>query len=99
MATPRYEELLDIVACEITARPVGAPGIEPLLAALTGSRRTPGTLTLVLGPGNEALARAFVDAERVCCSTLEWGTDGRTITISAAPTQLDALEAAFLPVS
>jgi hypothetical protein len=95
----KIEDALAILACDLGARPPGAPGAEDIVHALVGATRSADTLALAFDPSAATDVEAFVAAERQCCSTLDWQVErlphSTVVRIAAAPDQLDVLEQAF----
>jgi hypothetical protein len=99
MSVQGTAEPFTILACDIQARPPGAPGVADVKRSLLHAKRGADTLTLSFALAGAPVVEAFVAAEQACCSTLTWET-ARTrsrvcVTISAAPEQLDVLEQVF----
>ena len=87
-------ELIDLVACDLEARPKGAPGFDALAPYVLRVARAPAELTIAFAQEAVAEVEAFAAAERLCCSTLgfEVERDPLVLTITAAPAQLDAMQ-------
>lgn len=89
---------LPVLACDIGARPRGAPSIFDVAAAVRGVQRDEASVTVAFDPAYVDTVAAFVAAERQCCPTLDWRLEhGRTLMlrVGAAPDQLDVLERIF----
>ncbi|HEU5318984.1 MAG TPA: hypothetical protein VFX49_22935 [Chloroflexota bacterium] len=99
--TPRdYDpQLLDTLACDISARPRGAPHFDDVLPALRAMRREPGALVADFDPAFADTLTLVVDAERQCCAELGWHlkpADGVIrLRIEGSPDQLDAIATLF----
>jgi hypothetical protein len=91
-------EVLDVLACDIAARPK-APGIDSLAPYVRGASRDVGGLRVEFDAAAAALVQEFVEAERVCCSTLRWElADGDPVVlrIGASAEQIEALLRVFV---
>lgn len=93
-------DTLDVLACEIELRPVGAPGFDAIADAILnvqrdGERR----LAVSFDPAATPQVEAFAAAECQCCSTLRWvverGDGVVRLTVGAEPQQIDVLEQLF----
>src|SRR5947209_1185305 len=98
MVTPDRDVLLETLACDLTVRPAGAPGIEVIARSVRGVRREAETVIIEFAPEAADAVAAFVDAERRCCADLTWNLahdPAPRLIIGATPNQLDGLEALF----
>ena len=70
----REEEttLLDALACEIAARPAGAPTFSDLLPFRREVKAENGEVVIAFGPQQATSVEAFAAAERLCCPDLDW---------------------------
>lgn len=75
MTTERDGELLEVLACDLQARPRGAPGAAEILPAVQSVRREPDALLITFAPGALAAVAAFVAAEQRCCAGIGWQLD------------------------
>lgn len=93
---------LDVLACEIEARPKGAPGIADVAVGVLSVERERETLLVSFDPAMTAAIEAFVAAEQRCCASLSWRLDtsgGATrLSVVAQPQQIDLLEQLFTQV-
>ena len=90
-------EVIDMLACDIAARPK-APGIDALAPFVRGVSRDEGALLVEFDAAGAAVVREFVEAERVCCSTLRWELDDGdpiVLRIGASAEQVDGLMRVF----
>lgn len=96
MNTQRWKDTLELLACDIDARPE-APAVDELLPFVTNVQRMPQTMVVTYQPMAASLFAAFAAAECVCCATLGWTVDNAasTLTVTASVDQLDALQAVF----
>ena len=95
MTIDRRDEVIEILDCDITARPKTAPGIEALAPHVLGVSSTAGVLLIDFDERAAPTLEAFVDAERVCCSGIDWRIEhgpGLRLSISAGDAQLTALQ-------
>jgi hypothetical protein len=92
-------ELIEVLACDIDARPRTAPTIFDLAAHIVRAERAAGSLRVAFASEAAGEVEAFVDAERLCCGGIEWrledSAEGVVLTIGATPAQLDAMERMF----
>jgi hypothetical protein len=95
MAIIREGDLLEILACDISARPP-APGpgdLEPFIAAVV---REPDAVVVSFDPAAADTFQAFAEAERQCCTDIGWDiVPGPALRITATPAQLDAIYSLF----
>jgi hypothetical protein len=100
MAIRPGEEMLELLACDVAARPVRAPGIDAIAGHALTSARGDGDLTITFGVEAADDVEAFAAAERACCGSLGWHFEREPVVllrISATPAQLDAIERMFAP--
>ena len=92
-------ELLELVACDIAARPEEAPTPQALAPHIRGLARTAATLKISFVAEAADDVEAFAAAERLCCSGLGFDVqrDPLVLAITALPGQLDAIEQLFRP--
>jgi hypothetical protein len=95
---------LATLACDLGARPQGAPHFGEVAGAVLAVRREEGALVVDYAPQAGDTLAAIVAAERACCATLGWrlervedGPAGPVVRlwVEATPAQLDALAPAF----
>ncbi len=96
---PPVGEIIELLACDIEARPSGAPGPSALAPHIRGVQRSAAALTISFAPEAFADVEALAAAERVCCAGIGWDVrrDPVTLTITASPAQLDAIAQIFEP--
>jgi hypothetical protein len=88
-------ELLEVLACDIAARPP-APGPHELRPFVTGVARDEGSILVRFDAASENAFARFADAERHCCPGIGWEiVAGPALRITATPLQLDALLSLF----
>ncbi|MEO6397021.1 MAG: hypothetical protein ABIP13_00995 [Tepidiformaceae bacterium] len=92
----RWKDTLELLACDVDSRPA-APLTDELLPFLTSVSRTTETIVVTYDRAAADLFAAFAAAESVCCASLGWSVDetASTLTVTASPTQLDALQEVF----
>jgi hypothetical protein len=94
--------LLEVLACEIGARPKGAPSFDDVAGAVRAVRRETGALIVEFDPAAAERVEALVEAERLCCAEIGWhlervapaegGPAGTVrLRIEASAARLDAL--------
>jgi hypothetical protein len=89
------ESVLEVLACDITVRPAGAPGFTDVVAGIRTITRIPGRIEIDFDPAMTRDVSALVEAERLCCAGLEWDlqtASGLVLRIAGTELQLDALE-------
>jgi hypothetical protein len=89
------DELLDVLVCDINARPKGAPSFSDLQPAIRRVQREDGTLLVEFDPATAEQVEQLVAAERLCCAGIGWElTRGATVElrIHAQPAQLDVFQ-------
>lgn len=66
------DELLEILTCDLAARPPAAPGPAALATFVREVSQSPGELVVTFDPAAAAAVMEFVDAEQHCCGQLEF---------------------------
>lgn len=92
------DHMIELLACDISARPSGAPGVDQLTAHTVAIRRTPAEVIVTFDAGAGDMVANFAAAEQLCCSSLSWLVEREpavTLTVRATPAQLDAIELMF----
>lgn len=102
------EELLEILACEIGARPAGAPHFGDVEAAVRTVRREAAAggqgdaLVVEFDPAVAETLKALVAAEKQCCGEIGWHLElpsaqqsAAILRVEASPAQFDALAPMF----
>ena len=95
MTTDLTDDTLDVLACEYTKRPKGAPSFIDLQGAIRGARRENGALTVEFDPATGGSVEELAAAERLCCPSIGFvvtHTPAPTLRITATPAQLDIFE-------
>jgi hypothetical protein len=100
MTMERHEivEVLDVLACDLEARPKSAPTIDVVSRHILGMTRHADTLVIAFDTTGKRDLEAFVAAESRCCASLQWDLvegDPLTLRISGTPPQLESLAALF----
>ncbi len=92
-------ELIEVLACDIGARPKAAPTIFDVAPHIVSVERGVGSLRIAFAAEAARDVEAFAEAERTCCAGIEWhverGPAEVVLTIGATEGQLDALERMF----
>jgi len=87
------EQTLEILSCDLAARPKNAAGIEDVQKHLISVKRESDSLVAVFRNSGKSDVRSFADAERSCCTTLSWEVieleDQISLTIRGLPNQID----------
>ncbi len=95
MTSDHHAEIIEVLDCDITARPKAAPGVDRLITYVRGVSREPGMLLVEFEERAADTLEAFVEAERVCCAGIGWQIGrgpGLRLRISAEDAQLTAIE-------
>jgi hypothetical protein len=66
------EESLHVLSCDIELRPRNAAGIEHLLPYLCKIESVGDAVHVYFDLAGAEAVRSFVDAERLCCTSLSW---------------------------
>jgi hypothetical protein len=94
MATQR-DEIIEVLDCDLGARPKAAPGIDTLLPYVRASKRTDGAIVVDFDAEALETLAAFVEAERLCCAGIGWNIErdaGLRLRITAGEARLTAIE-------
>src|SRR5262249_15005535 len=89
------DDLLDVLVCDIGARPKWAPSFFDLQPAIRRVQLQAGAMVAEFDPGNAEQVEQLVAAERLCCAGIGWDlTQGATVElrIRAQPAQLDLMQ-------
>jgi hypothetical protein len=99
MAEPKIPNALEVLACEIDVRPVGAPGIDEIAPAILGVERADGGLVVTFARSAADVVQRFVAAEQRCCATISWDMeqtpDAVRLRVGAEAQQIELLERLF----
>jgi hypothetical protein len=66
------DELAQKLSCDISSRPGDAAGISELQEHVSSVKRDDDGVTVSFHPCAENFVNSFVEAERLCCTTLSW---------------------------
>ncbi len=102
MSSPRIVEALQVVGCDVGARPKDAPMFDDVKSHIIAVRREPTRLTVEFAAVAAEQVAAFVAAEQVCCSDLAFSLipgDPTIMQINATPELVDAVEGWMTPTS
>ena len=91
-------EILDVLACDIQARPRGAASVFDLAPAVRRVRREPCALVIEFTADAAPAVAEFAAAERLCCPEIGWELHDEqtpTLRIRAMPAQLEVLQQLF----
>jgi hypothetical protein len=94
-SAPAREEIIEVLDCDLGARPNSAPGIDLLLPHVRGVARSTVALTVEFDERVADTLAKFVEAERLCCAGIGWeieGGPGLRLRITANEAQLHAIE-------
>jgi hypothetical protein len=95
---PDAEDMIDVLVCDIQARPRGAPSIFDVSPYIESVVRSPESISISFAGAGAADVAAFVEAERLCCAAIDWRLEvgpAVVLTIGASPNQLDVFEQMF----
>jgi len=95
MSNVRQSDIIEVLDCDLGARPQAAPGIDALLPYVRGATRMPGAVLVEFDERAAHTLEAFVEAERLCCAGICWEIDrisGLHLRISATDAQLTTIE-------
>jgi hypothetical protein len=95
MANVRQSNIIEVLDCDLSARPQAAPGIDALLPYVRDATRMPGAVLVEFDERAAQILEAFVEAERSCCAGIGWEIDRTSdlrLRISATDAQLTAIE-------
>jgi hypothetical protein len=95
MVYMRRDEMIEVLDCDLGARPQAAPGIDALLPHVLRASRAPGALLVEFEHAAAATLEAFVEAERLCCVGIGWEIErdaGLRLRITTTGAQLSAIE-------
>jgi hypothetical protein len=95
MTTERRHEIIEVMDCDLDARPRAAPGVDALLPYVRSAALMPGVLVVEFDDRAAGILEAFVEAERLCCAGIGWEIDrtsGLCLRISATDAQLTTIE-------
>jgi hypothetical protein len=91
-------EILNVLSCDISARPSNGPTLDDFLSGVKTSDRKTSSLEVTFEPSLASTLLAFAEAESVCCPEIGWHVSevpNLTLTISAEPEHLDILSELF----
>jgi len=94
-STPAREDIIEVLDCDLGARPTAAPGVDALLPHVHGTSRADGMLLVEFDARAAQTLEAFVEAERLCCAGIGWEIErgpSLRLRITANEAQLQAIE-------
>ena len=95
MTLDRWSDTVELLACDIGARPP-APGPDDLAPFVVAVNREADAIVVRYRPEGEALFASFASAESICCSSLTWDTQfSGILRIGGTVAQLNALQELF----
>jgi len=92
---PAQDEIIEVLDCDLGARPTTAPGVDSLVPHVRSLERTTGTLLVEFEEQAAETLKAFVEAERLCCAGIGWEIMREPmlrLRITASEGQLEAIE-------
>jgi hypothetical protein len=92
---PDAADLIDVLVCDIGARPKNAPSFEDVAPYIRTVQRTDREIVIRFDNVAALSVEALVDAEQRCCADLIWTLEREPdliLTIGATPAQLDVLQ-------
>ena len=100
LTRPGVVEALEVIGCDIHARPMDQPVWEDIKPYVVAIRREPGRLTVTFDPNAAPAVAAFVAAEQQCCSEVAFSVDSgaaATMHVIATVALLDMVEGWMAP--
>jgi hypothetical protein len=100
---PIGAKALEVLVCDLEARPQEAPHFGNVAGAVRAVRREPGALVVDFDPTAAHALASIVEAERLCCPEIGWhlerpdldprGAPGGVVRlrVEASPAQLDVM--------
>ncbi len=89
-------DVLEVLACDVEARPRGAASLADLVPAVRGVRRESGALVIEFAAEAAPAVAEFAAAARLCCPEIGWELrEALALRITASPTRLDLLQQLF----
>jgi hypothetical protein len=95
MTSQQRDEIIEVLDCDLGARPKTAPGVDALLPHVRAARRTDGAVIVEFDERAAETLDAFVEAERLCCGGIGWDIEREAslrLRITATEEQLTAIE-------
>jgi hypothetical protein len=89
------EDIIEILDCDLDARPKAAPGVDALLPHVRRVNTTHEALLVEFDEQAALTLEAFVEAERLCCAGIGWEIEREPslrLRITAKEAQLQAIE-------
>src|SRR5438034_10162376 len=71
-SSPDRDDIIEVLECDLGARPTTAPGVDSLVPHVRGVARTTGALLVEFAEHAAETLSAFADAERICCAGSGW---------------------------
>ncbi|TMG05596.1 MAG: hypothetical protein E6I09_04230 [Chloroflexi bacterium] len=93
-SSPDRDDIIEVLECDLGARPTTAPGVDSLVPHVRGVARTTGALLVEFDEHAAETLSAFVDAERICCAGIGWEIERGPmlrLRITAGDGQLEAM--------
>jgi len=94
-SSPDRDDIIEVLECDLGARPTTAPGVDSLVPHVRGVARTTGALLVEFDEQVAATLAAFVEAECLCCAGIAWEIMREPmlrLRITASDVQLEAIE-------
>jgi hypothetical protein len=95
------EETLRALSCDITIRPGSAPGVDALMPFVRELKTQDGVFVVNFDKASKTSVQAFVEAERLCCTSLSWKIkeedDTVELQIQGTPEQVSIIRQWFDP--
>lgn len=100
LQVPGVVAALEVVGCEISARPSDAPAFEDIRPYIVSIGREPERLSIEFAASAAELVAAFVAAEQLCCSDLAFHVitgEHAVMQITATSELIDMVEGWMTP--
>jgi len=89
------DDIIEVLDCDLGARPAAAPGIDALLPYVRGVSTSDGALLVDFDAQAAGTVEAFIEAERLCCAGIGWEIERGPLLrlrITANEVQLEAIK-------
>jgi len=94
-SSPARDDIIEVLDCDLGARPASAPGVDALLPHVRGVSTTHEGLLVDFDSEAAPTLEAFVEAERLCCAGIGWEIERGPLLrlrITANEVQLEAIK-------
>ena len=98
-SSPGRDDIIEVLHCDLNARPEAAPGIDALLPHVRRVSTSDGALLVDVDEQAARTLEAFVVAERLCCAGIGWEIERGPmlrLRITANEGQLEAIKSLWI---